>query len=52
MREILESGGIVVLKEPVLGQDRNAIIAEDEELTYDRVSSVEWLLLGTIGSPK
>ncbi len=48
----LESGKIVAFKGPIKDQNGNVRVAEGEVLTDDKMSSVDWLVEGMIGSPK
>jgi basic membrane lipoprotein Med (substrate-binding protein (PBP1-ABC) superfamily) len=51
-RADLEAGTKVVFAGPIVDQDGTVKVAEGEELTADVMGSVDWFVMGVIGSPK
>ncbi|NIM92885.1 MAG: BMP family ABC transporter substrate-binding protein [Anaerolineales bacterium] len=52
VRAEIEEGTLVVFTGPIVDQEGNVRIAEGEILTADLMSSVDWFVMGVVGSPK
>jgi basic membrane lipoprotein Med (substrate-binding protein (PBP1-ABC) superfamily) len=48
----IESGSIVVFQGPIVDQDGNVKVAAGEVLSEDAMASVDWFVMGVVGSPK
>jgi basic membrane lipoprotein Med (substrate-binding protein (PBP1-ABC) superfamily) len=50
-RADIEAGTKVVFAGPIVDQDGAVRVAEGEELTADLMGSVDWFVVGVVGSP-
>ena len=48
----IEAGNLVVFQGPVVDQDGNVKVAAGEVLSEDAMASVDWFVMGVVGSPK
>jgi hypothetical protein len=51
VKDEIEAGSIVVFAGPIVDQDGNVKIPEEEVLTPDLMGSVDWFVEGVVGSP-
>jgi basic membrane protein A len=52
VRADIEAGTIVVFQGPIVDQDGTIRVAEGEVLSADAMGSVDWFVMGVVGSPK
>jgi basic membrane lipoprotein Med (substrate-binding protein (PBP1-ABC) superfamily) len=48
----IDAGTLVVFAGPIVDQDGTVRVAEGEELSADAMGSVDWFVMGVVGSPK
>ncbi len=48
----IEAGTLVVFAGPIVDQDGTVRVAEGEVLSADEMGSVDWFVMGVVGSPK
>jgi len=48
----IDAGTLVVFAGPIVDQDGTVRVAEGEVLSEDAMGSVDWFVMGVVGSPK